>query len=150
DDLQRPLLEKIERRFHVLDVGVHNALRRAPVSARENELLAVERDDGIDVAAVAQELRDCVALLERVAGVQLGIPEVAELFSPSGEPLPKWRLAADNVLLELRDCQSVQIGMRVGVVAELVARVEPCVEHLLELAAMARVDEAERRRVMLL
>src|SRR5437867_11655299 len=64
------------------------------------------------------------------------------------ENLAQRRLAADDVVLVLRDRCGVEVAMRVRVIAEVLAGVEPGVEDRFEIALFSGVHETQRRHMI--
>ncbi len=84
-------------------------------------------------------------LVERRAGVQEWMAEPAHLAAAVQEQLIRDALAGDDVVFVVVDVDAMQVGMRVGVIAELEAGVEP----LLEQSDLRRITFAVRLELVL-
>ena len=83
-----------------------------------------------------------------------GVTEVAELEPFVRHQATRDGFAFEDLLLELFNCQSIEVGMRVSVIAQR----HPCIQPLLQqIDACSRfrssqvdlIDKADRRRAML-
>jgi len=89
---------------------------------------------------LAEEALEPIPLLQIAAGVQERMAEKAWRGVPFGEQRPQHPLAFQDVLFELVERHQVQVAVRVAVVAELGAGVEPAAQQV----DPRRIDGAAR------